>query len=242
MRRAAAWPRGVAVVVLAKYPTAGRVKTRLAAHVGDEAAADLYQAFVRDLARRLRTLGCRVWWAATPACSRFAALVRSRRCFPQRGRDLGARMDHATRVVAARTGGPVVVLGADAPHIGLRALGAAARTLARGADVVLGPAADGGYWLIGLRRPCRALFDNVAWSTPGVATATRRRIRTLGLRCTEVATGWDVDDSRDLARLARVVRRRPAEFPHTRAALARLSRPAGSLRPAASPSSGCARR
>jgi rSAM/selenodomain-associated transferase 1 len=223
-RRATARPRGVAVVVLAKYPTAGRVKTRLAAHIGDEAAADLYEAFVRDLARRLRTLGCPVWWAVTPARRRFAALVRSRRCFPQRGRDLGARMDHASRVVAARTGGPVLVLGADAPHVALPALAAAARALARGADVVLGPAADGGYWLIGLRRPWRALFDDVAWSTPGVAAATRGRIRRLGLRGTEVALGWDVDEPRDLARLARVVRRRPAEFPHTRAALARLSR------------------
>ena len=225
-RRAAAWPRGVAVVVLARYPTPGRVKTRLAAHVGDETAADLYEAFVRDLARQLRALGCPVWWAVTPARSSFAALVRSRRCFPQRGRDLGARMDDASRVVAARTGGPVLVLGADAPHVALQALGAAARALARGADVALGPAADGGYWLIGLRVPCRALFDDVVWSTPDVLAATRRRIRTLGLRCVEVAPGWDVDHPQDLARLTRVVRRRPAEFPHTRAALARLSRPA----------------
>jgi len=223
-RRAAAWPRGVAVVVLAKYPTPGRVKTRLAARVGAEAAANLYEAFVRDLARRLRGVGCPVWWAVTPARARFAALVRSRRCFPQRGRDLGARMDHASRVVAARAGGPVIVLGADAPHVARRALGAAARALERGADVVLGPAADGGYYLIGVRRPCRALFDDVAWSTPGVAAATRRRIRTLGLRCVEVAPGWDVDDPRDLVRLARTVRRRPTEFPHTRAALARFSR------------------
>jgi len=223
-RRAAAWPRGVAVVVLAKYPTPGRVKTRLAAHLGAEAAADLYAGFVRDLARRLRAVGCPVWWAATPAGAPFATLVRSRRCFPQRGRDLGARMDHASRVVAARTGGPVIVLGADAPHVSARALVAAARALERGADVVLGPAADGGYWMIGVRQPCRALFDDVAWSTPGVAAATRRRIRTLVLRCVEVATGWDVDDARDLARLARTVRRRPAEFPHTRKALARLNR------------------
>ena len=223
-RRAAAWPRGVAVVVLAKSPTAGRVKTRLAADSGAKAAADLYGAFVRDLARRLRALGCPVWWAVMPARARFQAVVRSRRCFAQRGRDLGARMDHASRVVAWREGGPVVVLGADAPHVGLRSIGAAARALARGADVVLGPAADGGYWLIGLRRPCRALFDDVAWSTPGVLATTRRRIRTLGLRCVEVARAWDVDDVRGLTRLARVVRRRPAELPHTRAALARLSR------------------
>ena len=223
-RRAAAWPRGVAVVVLAKYPTPGHVKTRLAARLGAEAAAELYAGFVRDLARRLRAAGCPLWWAATPARAPFAALVRSRRCFPQRGRDLGARMDHATRVVAARTGGPVIVLGADVPHVSFRPLVAAARALERGADVVLGPAADGGYWMIGVRQPCRALFDDIAWSTPRVVAATRRRIRTLALRCVEVAPGWDVDDVHDLARLARTVRRRAAEFPHTRKALARVDR------------------
>jgi rSAM/selenodomain-associated transferase 1 len=223
-RRAAAWPRGVAVVVLAKHPSPGRVKTRLAASIGPVAAADLYAAFVRDLAARLRMVGCPVWWSVAPARAEFARLVRSRRVFPQRGRDLGARMHRASRVVAARTGGAVIVLGADAPHLSVRALGAAARALARGADVVLGPAADGGYWLIGLRRPCRPLFDEMAWSTPGVAAATRRRCRTLGLRCVEVARGWDVDDAHDLAAFARSVRRRPAELPHSRAALARLTR------------------
>jgi rSAM/selenodomain-associated transferase 1 len=223
-RRAAAWPRGVAVVVLAKYPTPGRVKTRLAESIGPTAAADLYAGFVRDLSARLRIVGCPVWWSVTPARAAFGTLVRSRRRFAQRGRDLGARMDHAIRIVAVQTGGPVIVLGADVPHVSPRALRAAARALTSGADVVLGPATDGGYWLIGLRRPCRELFDDMRWSTSGVAAATRRRCRTVGLRCVEVAEGWDVDDAHDLAAFARTVRRRPAEFPHSRAALARITR------------------
>lgn len=239
-RRAAAAP--AAVVVLAKHPAPGRVKTRLAGAVGPGAACALYRAFVRDLARRLRGTGLPVWWAFTPGSAPFARLVRSRRCFPQRGRDLGARIHHALAAVRARTRGPVLAIGADAPHVALAELGRGARALAGGADVVLGPARDGGYWLIGVRVPRPALFADVAWSTPRVAAETRRRCRTLGLSCVELATAFDVDGLDDLAAFARVVRRRPGEFPHAAAVLRRLSRRAGWPRPAAFPSSGCARR
>jgi hypothetical protein len=243
-RRSPARRRPVAIVVLAKYPAPGRVKTRLAADVGVSVATALYAAFVRDLVHRLRSVRRPVWWAFTPARAPFARLVGGRRCFAQRGRDLGARIDHAIRTVARASGArtAVIALGADAPHVSRRALARAARALAAGTDVVLGPAADGGYYLIGLAAPCRELFDDIAWSTPGVAAATRRRCRTLGLSRVEVDAGFDVDDAGDLAALGRIVRRRPAEFPHTRAVLASLSRRGGSLRPAASPSSGCARR
>jgi uncharacterized protein len=232
----------VALVVLAKFPTVGRVKTRLAEAIGAEAACVLYRAFVRDLARRLRRTPLPVWWAFTPAASRFAPLVRSRRCFPQCGGDLGARIHHALRVTAARTHGPVVAIGADAPHVSGRELVRAARALERGADVVLGPAVDGGYWLIGMRAPRRAVFDGIPWSTSGVVAATRRRCRALGLSCIEVAADFDVDGLDDLAALARIVRRRTSEFPSVRAALRGLSRRGGSPRPGASPSSGCGRR
>jgi uncharacterized protein len=238
---AAAWPR-VAVVVLAKHPEPGRVKTRLAAAMGDDAACALYRAFVLDLADRLRHARVPAWWAFAPAGAPFARLVRTRRCFPQRGRDLGARIHHAIRVVHARTGRPVLAIGADAPHVSLAQLARAGRALVRGADAVLGPAADGGYYVIGLRTPRRALFDAIPWSTRLVAGATRRRCRRLGLRCVEVAPGFDVDGIADLVALARLVRRRPRQLPHARAALGALTRRAGWPPPAASPSSGCARR
>jgi hypothetical protein len=231
----------VAIVVLAKYPTPGRVKTRLAAAIGADEACRVYRAFVRDLALRLRR-GRPVWWAFTPATAPFAALVGSKRCFPQRGRDLGARIHHAIGAVHRQTDGPVIALGADMPHVSRRELDRAAGALTRGTDVALGPAIDGGYYLIGLRTPARRLFDGIAWGTPVVAAATRRRARALGLSTVELAAGFDVDGADDLAALARVVRRRPRAFRHTRAVLRRLNRRGGSLPPAASPSSGCARR
>jgi rSAM/selenodomain-associated transferase 1 len=232
----------VTIVVLARHPAPGRVKTRLAATIGGEAACALYEGFVRDLAARLARFGLPVWWAFTPATAPFARLVRSRRCFAQRGGDLGMRIHHALRTVHRATGGPVIALGADMPHVPRREVDRASRALARGTAVVLGPAVDGGYYLIGVATPARKLFVDIAWGTSDVAAATRRRCRSLGLSRAELAEGFDVDGVDDLAALARIVRRRPREYPHTLAALRRISRPGGALLPAAFPSSGCAPR
>ena len=232
----------VAIVVLAKYPVPGRVKTRLAATIGVEHACALYAAFVRDLASRLRGWTGEVWWAFTPASSRCSRLAGTRRVFAQRGGDLGARIDYALRRVHRRTGGPVIALGADVPHVSKRELRRAARMLESGVEVVLGPAADGGYYLIGVRAPQAALFRDIAWGTAGVAAATRRRCRGHGLSLVELTQDFDVDEVTDVARLARVVQRRPREFPHTRSALRAISRQAAALRLVASPSSDCARR
>ncbi|MGH7895147.1 MAG: TIGR04282 family arsenosugar biosynthesis glycosyltransferase [Candidatus Binatia bacterium] len=232
------------IVVLAKYPTPGRVKTRLAAVVGRVAACQVYRAFILDLARRLEGRRFRVWWAFAPAAAPFTSLVRTRRRFPQRGADLGARIHHALVRVARRAPAGVLAIGADTPHVSLRELGRAARALAGGTDVVLGPARDGGYYLVGVRRPLRALFAAIPWSTPRVLDETRRRCRALGLSVVELAPSFDVDDAGDLQALARLVARRPAEFPATRGVLRRLglNAPGGLPRPAASPSSGCGRR
>jgi rSAM/selenodomain-associated transferase 1 len=232
----------VAIVVLAKHPVAGRVKTRLAATIGAPASCALYRGFVRDLAARLARMRVPVWWAFTPSTAPFARLVGTRRCFAQRGTDLGRRIHHAIESVHRTSGGPVIALGADMPHVARREIERAGRALAREADVVLGPADDGGYYLLGVRVPERGLFVDVAWGTADVAAATRRRCRALGLSLVELAAGFDVDGIRELAALARIARRRPREYRHTRAALRRLTRRGGSLPLAASPSSGCGRR
>ena len=215
--------RGVAIVVLAKHPVAGRVKTRLAAAVGDDAACALYRAFVVDLAARLRRTRFAVWWAFTPADAPFARLVGSRRCFAQCPGNLGRRIAHAIRAVEGRGAIGVLALGADAPHVSIRELERAARALEHGADVVLGPAADGGYYPVGTRAPVRrALFAAIPWSTARVLAATRRRCRGLGLRRAEVARDFDVDGPRDLARLRRLIR--PRDLRATRAVLRTLDR------------------
>ena len=94
-----------------------------------------------------------------------------------------------------------MLLGTDAPTVGADDLRAAANALADGADVVLGPAIDGGYWLIGARRVDASLFDGIAWSTSAVLAATRARIAALGWRLTEIGIHADVDVPSDLDRL-----------------------------------------
>lgn len=220
----------VAIVVLAKHPIPGAVKTRLAGVLGPENACDLYRAFVLDLADRLRRTGLPVWWAFTPSSAPFARLVRTQRCFPQRSGDLGRRIAHALAVVRRRGAAAAIALGTDAPHVSLREIARAARALARGTEVVLGPAADGGYYLVGVRTPRRGLFEGIPWSTSRVLATTRARCRRLGLSCVELAPDFDVDGPRDLVRLRRLLRGRAGGLRHTRAALRAMRGPAANRR------------
>jgi len=125
---------------MAKYPVAGRVKTRLAAELGDDAACALQRAFLLDLAERLRALPYAVTWAFWPPSAPFATLIGDGRCRPQSGKDLGERMAAAIEAELAEGAAPVVVLGADVPHVDLACVRQAVLALAADADVVLGPA------------------------------------------------------------------------------------------------------
>ena len=211
---------------MVKHPAPGRVKTRLAAAVGPRTAADLSRAFVRDLAARLATLPYAVTWAYWPRGASFRALLGRRparwRCRLQRGRDLGERMAHAIRDELARGRGPVVVLGADAPHVSTAALAEAAARLTAGADLVLGPAIDGGYYLIGVKAWRQSLFRDIRWGSDGVFAATQRRARRLGLRTHLLPPTFDVDEGADLKRLAVLIARGAVDLPRTATILARL--------------------
>jgi len=100
---------------MARHPVPGRVKTRLARSIGSAAACALQRAFILDLADRLHGLPYRVTWAYAPASAPFRRLLPGARCRPQRGRDLGARMQHAIHVELRDAGARVVVIGSDVP-------------------------------------------------------------------------------------------------------------------------------
>jgi rSAM/selenodomain-associated transferase 1 len=112
--------------------------------------------------------------------------------------DLGARMHAAV----AGTTGPALIIGADCPAFTSKHLRDAAEALHE-RDAVLIPAEDGGYVLIGLRRPCQRLFSAMEWSTPAVMDQTRERLRALRLTWRELTPLWDVDTPEDFARLQR---------------------------------------
>jgi uncharacterized protein len=193
----------VAVAVLAKAPIAGFAKTRLIPVLGAEGAARLQERLIERAVTTAcsAAIGPATLWA-TPDERHPALQAIAARCgvalASQADGDLGARMLAA--IVAAN--GPALVIGTDCPALLPAHLRAAADVLRSGTDIVVLPAEDGGYVLIGMRSPQPALFSDMCWSTPRVMDDTRARLRALGLTWREPTTLWDVDLPADLARLA----------------------------------------
>jgi len=205
-------PRRV-VLVFARAPVPGRVKTRLVPALGAAGAARVHRALVRrTLAAAAAVRGaCVELWCdggpPHPFLRREAACVGARVRVQPPG-DLGARMAHALRRALARGRGPAVLVGTDCPELDAGHLEAAFRALERGRDAVLGPALDGGYVLIGLRRPCGALFHGIRWGTGEVLAETRRAAAAAGVRVRELAPRADLDLPEDWAALGPDLRRR----------------------------------
>jgi rSAM/selenodomain-associated transferase 1 len=185
----------VAVLVFARAPAAGRAKRRLVPRLGAAGAARLHLQLMRRALRTAAAAGCgpvELHLAARHALFRGARL--------QRGADLGERMHRALAAALRRHRGAILI-GSDCPGLLPADLRRAARLLAGGCDVVLNPAEDGGYVLIGARRVTAALFDGVEWGTGGVYAATAERLAAAGYRWRALRTLWDVDRPADLARL-----------------------------------------
>ena len=191
----------VAIAILAKAPLPGLAKTRLAPTLGAEGAAQLQARFIERAVTTAQAaaIGPVTLWAAPahPAFQTISALFGVALAEQPEG-DLGARMQAAI----AAANGPAIVIGTDCPALTLEHLRTAARALMDGVDVVIVPVEDGGYGLIGMRRPQPALFAGMTWSTSSVMAETRRRLTKLGLSWREPARLWDIDEPADLARLA----------------------------------------
>lgn len=193
------------VLVFAKAPDPGKVKTRLASHIGEGPAAVLAARLaLRTLATVCEAgVGDVELWCAPDTVHPFFDLCRRRHgvaLHGQVGDDLGARMSHALRSALQRTPAAILI-GSDIPGLAPADLRLAATSLATGDDAVFGPAEDGGYWLIGLRRVDDAIFKDVTWGSSNVLSQTRARCDVLGWRVTNVATRWDVDRPEDFERL-----------------------------------------
>jgi uncharacterized protein len=197
--------RPVALVIMAKAPEAGRVKTRLCPPLAAPEAAELSRCFLLDTIERVREIpGVSPVIAHDPpeSASFFAALAPEFGLRAQRGGDLGARMAGCIAAGLAAGAPAVILIGTDAPHVGAEQIRRAVGLLGEGAhDVVLGPSEDGGYYLIGLRQLHRELFDSMAWSTESVLSETIARCRSLQLRVAQLTPCYDVDTPAALARL-----------------------------------------
>jgi rSAM/selenodomain-associated transferase 1 len=190
------------LLLFTKPARAGRVKTRLIGDLTAEEAAQLHAAFLGDLLDRLRQgdFELRLAWALDAGEELPPGPVPGMR---QRGDDLGDRL-YLALSEAAEAAGAVAALGSDHPTLPLEIVHRAFEAVEAGADVALGPAEDGGYYLIALRDGAvsRRLFAGIAWSTERVLPETLARCRELGLAVELLPQASDVDTPEDLRRLA----------------------------------------
>ena len=202
-------PAAAGVAILAKAPVAGLAKTRLIPALGARGAARLQRQFSLQTLHTAQAsgVGSVTVWCAPNAGHRFfraLARVRGTNCATQPEGNLGARMQHACKQhFAQHPGLPLLLVGTDCAVLAPGHLQAAARALLQH-DAVLIPAEDGGYVLLGLRRPLPQVFEGIAWSTPQVLAQTRDRLRLAGASWTELEPLWDVDEAPDWQRLQRL--------------------------------------
>ena len=214
-----------AVAIMAKAPDAGAVKTRLCPPLSPREAAALARCFLRDRVAQVRALaGVTPVIAFTPASERgvFQRVTPDFTLIDQHGNDLGARMRSTLATLLAAGHPATIAIGTDTPTLPTAVLQHAVDRLASpDVDIVLGPADDGGYYLIGVRADHPMLFDDMPWSTSKVLEITLRRARAAGLRTVCVSSWFDVDTPDDLARLRSALIENPHAAPATRRFLER---------------------
>lgn len=195
----------IAVMIMAKKPQEGMVKTRLCPPLSPAQATALYHCFLCDKIAQVRSLS-----GATPALayapadslSFFVELAPDFTLLPQRGDDLTTRLIEAFTYLLATGYKAVIATDSDSPHLPTAYMQQAVDLLAaERADVVLGPSDDGGYYLIGLQHVYHELFTDMPWSTSAVYDETVRRAHVRHLRVATLPTWFDVDTAADLQRL-----------------------------------------
>ncbi len=215
------------IVVMAREPTPGSTKTRLAAALGDLVAASLYEAFLLDTIATCRRVDARLlvsYAPDSPGAARYFRSIAPEAVFAaQADAPFGARL--AAGMQAAFDDGceRVAVIGSDIPHMESVWLDHAFASL-DDHDVALGPTLDGGYYLLALRTPEPRLFEDIDWSSGRELGQTRSRASQLGLRVKDVQEAFDIDDLADLLALQALIQSSgPDTCPRTAAALAHIN-------------------
>lgn len=218
-----------ALLVVAKQPAPGQTKTRLSPSLTPVQAARLYEAFLQDtlnlirqVSRQLPDVHPIIAYLPDGAEAYFQTLAPDFALLPQRGTDLGERLDNALTHCLANGHHKAVIMDSDSPTLPARYLVEAFERLDE-ADIVLGPCDDGGYYLIGMTRPHPRLLREVRMSTPTVTSDTLALAAELDVQVGLLPTWYDVDDGATLQRLSVELTNAPADVAtQTRAVLAQL--------------------
>ena len=195
------------LIVFARAPVPGRVKTRLIPSIGTAGAAALHEQLVLHIlstATDAKVGFVDLWCAPSSKHSFFLQCARKFEIslFNQIEGDLGSRMAQAFHETLKKAP-QALLIGSDCPSLTADDLRKAADVLRHGIDAVIGPAEDGGYVLIGLRQYTPDLFTRISWGTGSVLDQTRTRLRGLGWKWHELPERWDVDRAEDVERLKR---------------------------------------
>lgn len=220
-----------ALIIFVKLPVAGEVKTRLCPPLTPGSAAELYGCFVEDILSQCVRLSVNrfdifVFVSPPESVLNYEEMLTPLKkhamtgpvitCLAQTDGDLGRRLDQAFAAVFSMGYERIVVLGSDQPTLPDERIVEAFVALNR-CDVVIGPSEDGGYYLIGLRTICPALFDRIAWSSARVAGMTIDRIMEVGLTLDVLGYWYDVDDEDSLAKMEGDLDQMPSDIaPRTR--------------------------
>jgi rSAM/selenodomain-associated transferase 1 len=212
-----------ALIVVAKRPAPGRTKTRLSPPLSPEQAATLYECFLRDtldLMRRVPKVQPVLAYLPEGEGDYFSRLAPDFELLQQEGLHLGERLDNALSHYLRMGYRNAVIMDSDSPTLPLDCLVEAFASLEHGADAVIGPCEDGGYYLIGLKRPCPRLLREVRMSTPYVTADTLAVAAAEGLQARLLPAWYDVDDHASLRRLFTELTSAPdSSARHTRQAL-----------------------
>lgn len=192
------------IVLFAREPVEGRVKTRLEPVLGRQGALAMHCELTRYMIHMVGQSGLaelELSVDGNPDHGWFRQCAAELRRYAQQGDHLGERMRRAAKQVLAERE-MVILLGADCVSVDADYLQSALRELEAGTDVVLGPAEDGGYVLLGLRRSDLSIFDALPWGSAEVLDLTRKKLQAQAIEWKELAPRWDVDRPADIERLS----------------------------------------
>lgn len=211
-----------AIIIMAKVPRAGNVKTRLQPFLSAEQCILLSEAFLEDTVNKAKRISEKLIIAFSPADERgyFDKFGDEKLILiEQKGSDLGERMFKAFQFALSQNSDSAVMIGTDSPTFPADYIEQAFEFLELETDAVLGKTSDGGFYLIGLRKSNKEIFENVAWSSDKTFEQTYQNIMKLDLHLREVPSWFDVDEKDDLLKLKEqfifsqnAVRRAPKTF------------------------------
>ena len=193
-----------AVIIMTKVPTAGNVKTRLQPFLSSDECTALSEAFLQDAVNKAKSVCENVILAYSPQAEMdsLSSLLPAESIFvEQTGNDLGEKMFNAFAFAFGQKSDAVVMIGTDSPTIPFDFIEQAFEFLETNSDVVLGKTEDGGFYLIGLRKLEKAIFESVAWSSTETFEQVFENIHRLRLHLREVPSWYDVDEREDFEKL-----------------------------------------